>query len=158
MTDKLRGLRSGELARAAGVSTDTLRHYERVGVLSKAPRTQSGYRAYPAETLERVHMIRHAVRLGFTLGELAEILQTRDRGGVPCKRVLSLLESKLEGLGEHIAELQSMQKYMRRIVDDWSSKVGETQPGKRAHLLHSLMAAPAPTAINDNLKRRRAQR
>lgn len=98
MSHKTRTLRSGELARAAGVSTDTLRHYERMGVLPQAPRSRSAYRAYPPESLDRVKLVQHALRLGFTLAELAEILQARDRGGAPCKRVLGLLEDKLVSL------------------------------------------------------------
>ena len=158
MSANTRGLRSGELARAAGVSTDTLRHYERLGVLAKAPRTQSGYRIYPAETLDRVKMIRHALRLGFTLDELSEILRTRDRGGAPCKRVLGMLEGKLQSLEEQIAELERLQSSMQEIVEDWRTKVGQSEPGKRAHLLHTLVAAPAPGAKNGSLQRRRNQR
>jgi len=158
MSDHARGLRSGELASAAGVSTDTLRHYERIGVLAEAPRTQSGYRLYPADSLERVHMIRHALQLGFTLAELAEILRTRDQGGVPCKRVLEMLEDKLTSLEEQILELQKLKGYMAEMVGDWRSKVGQSGPGKRVHLLHSLMAASVPGATNGSLRGRRKQR
>jgi DNA-binding transcriptional MerR regulator len=158
MRDKPRGLRSGELARAAGVSTDTLRHYERLGVLAEAPRSPSGYRVYPAESLERVKMVRHALRLGFTLAELAEILRARNRGGVPCKQVLGMLEEKVGALGHQISDLKRLEKYMEQIVGDWRSKVGQSEPGKRAHLLQSLMAAPAPGATNRSLQRRAKQR
>ena len=158
MSDKLRRLRSSELAREAGVSTDTLRHYERLGVLAKAPRTQSGYRVYPAETLDRVKMIRHSLRLGFTLAELAEILRTRDRGGAPCKRVLGMLEGKLQSLDEQIADLLRLRKSMEQIVGDWRTRIGLSEYGKRAHLLHSLVAAPATGAANGILQRRRNQR
>jgi MerR family transcriptional regulator, copper efflux regulator len=159
MSQRPRGFRSGELAHAVGISTDTLRHYERLGVLPKAPRTSSGYRVYPPDSPQRVNMIRHALRLGFTLAELAEILHTRDRGGAPCKRVLEMLEGKLDSLEKHIAELQRMQKYMGQIVRDWRSKVGQAQPGKRADLLHSLLVATAPVATNGKQElRRRNQR
>lgn len=158
MSDKARALRSGELARAAGVSTDTLRHYERMGVLPQAPRSQSGYRSYPPESLERVQLVQHALRLGFTLAELAEILQARDRGGAPCRRVLDLLESKLASLEGHIEDLVRLRRYMEQIVDDWRSRLGQGEAGKRVHLLHSLAAAPSPGATNGNLRRRRSKR
>lgn len=158
MDDKPRGLRSSELARTAGVSTDTLRHHERLGVLAEAPRTQAGYRVYPAESLDRVNMIRHALRLGFTLAELGEILRTRDRGGVPCKRVLGMLEGKLDALGTQISELKNLQRYMEQIVGDWRSKLGQGETGKRVHLLHSLMAVPAPGATKQILQRRAKRR
>ena len=152
------GLSPGELAREAGVSTDTLRHYERLGVLAEAPRTQSGYRVYPPDSLERVNMIRNALRIGFTLAELAEILRARDRGGVPCKSVLGMLEGKLRSLEEEIKELERLRKYMEQIVGDWRSKLGRSEPGKRAHLLRSLGAAPLPETVNNSLQRRRKRR
>jgi len=158
MNDGTRGLLSGELARAAGVSPDTLRHYERLGVLAEAPRTQSGYRMYPGASLERVKMIRHALQLGFTLAELAEILGTRGRGGAPCKRVLGMLESKLDSLEEQIRELERLRNYMSHIVGDWRSKLGLNEPGKRAHLLRSLIGAPVSGGAHGNLQRRRKQR
>jgi DNA-binding transcriptional MerR regulator len=158
MSERPPGFRSGQLAHTVGISTDTLRHYERLGVLPKAARTSSGYRVFPPDSPERVNMIRHALRLGFTLAELADILHTRDRGGAPCKRVLEMLEGKLDSLEEHIAELQKMQKYMGQIVADWRSKVGQTQPGKRADLLHSFLAVTAPAQSNGKQLRRGKQR
>ena len=157
MNERPRGLRSGELARAGGVSADTLRHYERQGVLTEAPRTQSGYRVYPADSLDRVNMIRHALRLGFTLPELAQILRTRDRDGAPCKRVLGMLEGKLDSLEEQIADLERLRKYMKRLVSDWRLRLGQVDPGTRAHLLQSMMAVPAHEATNGTLQRRRRQ-
>jgi len=70
-------VRSGELARLAGVSTDTLRHYERLGLLPKAQRTEGGYRQYTAQSLERVRLIRRALTIGFSLPELTVILKMR---------------------------------------------------------------------------------
>ena len=84
---KVRNLRSGELAEVAGVSTDTLRHYERLGILKKPPRTEGGYRVYPPEALDRVRLIRNALASGFTLPELVRILKVRDTGGTPCRQV-----------------------------------------------------------------------
>lgn len=155
MSDQPRGLRSGELARTAGISTDTLRHYEKLGVLAKAPRTSSGYRIYPPDSPERVNMIRHALRLGFTLAELAEVLHARNRGGAPCKRVLSMLEDKLIRLEKYIEELQSTRRHMQQIAEGWRSKLGDVQPGSRAHLLHSLCTDLAPAATTHPLSRRK---
>ena len=62
-----KGLRSGCLAKAAGVSPDTIRHYERIGVLPRASRTEAGYRVYPASAVERVLVVQRALRIGFTL-------------------------------------------------------------------------------------------
>jgi DNA-binding transcriptional MerR regulator len=82
--------RSGALARAAGVSADTLRHYEKMGLLPPPERTPAGYRLYPPDTLARVQLIQSAVRVGFTLAELAEVLKQRRSGGAPCPKVAEL--------------------------------------------------------------------
>ena len=79
-------LNSGELAKAAGVSTDTLRHYERKGVLARPKRGSNGYRQYPADALDRVCLVRRALAVDFTLDELAGILRVRDGGGATLPR------------------------------------------------------------------------
>ena len=86
MSRSHRLLLCGEFARLIGVSPDTIRHYEHLGVLPKAPRSASGYRMYDPTALERVHLARCAMKLGFTLPELAEILNVRDSGGAPLAR------------------------------------------------------------------------
>jgi hypothetical protein len=83
-------VRSGELAKITGVSTDTLRHYERIGVLARPPRTSGGYRQYPVEAADRVRLVRRAMAIGFSLDELARILHMRDHGGAPCRQVHAL--------------------------------------------------------------------
>jgi MerR family transcriptional regulator, copper efflux regulator len=153
MTEKPKAFRSGELARAVGISTDALRHYEKLGVLPRAPRTASGYRLYPPDSLERVKTVRHAMQLGFTLHELAEILRIRDRGGAPCKRVLLMLQEKLEALQERIAELQQTQNYMESMVKDWRSRIAQGQSGEKAFLLRSLNGQTPANAIREPLRR-----
>jgi DNA-binding transcriptional MerR regulator len=91
-----KALRSGDLARAARVSPDTIRHYERIGILPRASRTDSGYRVYPASAVERVLAVRRAPRIGFTLAQLADVLKARDAGGAPCRRVYQLAQEKLK--------------------------------------------------------------
>jgi DNA-binding transcriptional MerR regulator len=68
-------LKSGDVARLAGLSADTLRRYEKLGLLPKAFRTKGGYRLYPPETLDRVRTIQSALRVGFELSELADFLK-----------------------------------------------------------------------------------
>jgi MerR family transcriptional regulator, copper efflux regulator len=100
-----KSLRSGALAKASGLSPDTIRHYETIGVLPRASRTQSGYRVYPASALQRVLVVQRALRIGFTLTELAEVLKARDAGGAPCRRVYQLAQDKLKGIEADIEEL-----------------------------------------------------
>jgi DNA-binding transcriptional MerR regulator len=105
-------LRSGDLAKAAGVSPDTIRHYEKIGVLRRATRRESGYRLYPASAVERVLVVQRALRIGFTLAELAEVLKARDAGGVPCRRVYQLAQEKLKGIEADIESLRLTRRYV----------------------------------------------
>ncbi|HEY6147592.1 MAG TPA: MerR family transcriptional regulator [Thermoanaerobaculia bacterium] len=85
MADSPEFLRSGELAKASGVSADTLRHYERRGLVPRPRRLENGYRAYPVETVRRVTLIQRALSVGFTLDELSRIFEARDGGRAPCR-------------------------------------------------------------------------
>lgn len=134
-------LRSGELAKATAVSADTIRHYERIGVLPKAERTESGYRVYPAEVIERVRVVRRALRIGFTLSELADIFKTRDAGGVPCRRVFELAQQKLAGIRTDIDALRQTEEHLHKVLEDWKIRVGRAGRGEKAHLLQSLTDA-----------------
>ncbi len=138
----MKPLRSGHLARECGVSTDTLRHYERVGVLAKPKRTEAGYRQYPPEAVKRVRLVRRALEIGFTLEELAGILRVRDSGGAPCKQVRSLAAQKLDELGERIEDLCDLREHMRRVIADWDSRLASTASGARAGLLEALLDFP----------------
>src|SRR5258708_37774537 len=99
-------LRSGALAKAAGVSADTIRHYERIGVLPHAVRTESGYRVYPEMAVNRVLVVQRALSVGFTLAEIAEIYRTRDAAGEVCGRVYALAAENHAGIQEELAALQ----------------------------------------------------
>ena len=96
-------LRSGELASRAGVSADTLLYYERKGVLSAPPRSGNGYRCYPPEALERVQLVRSALRIGFSIDELSRVLRIRQSGGVPRRSVRAMASAKLR----EVADLRS---------------------------------------------------
>lgn len=137
-------LRAGELARAVGVSADTLHHYERKGVLAPSRRSANGYREYPLEAVARVRLVRRALGIGFTLDELAQIFRARDRGGVPCREVRALAASKLAGVEERLRELVSVREELRAVVGEWDARLAKTPAGARAGLLESL-AVSKPT-------------
>ena len=138
-------LRAGELARAAGVSTDTLRHYERRGVLRAPRRSPNGYREYPPEALARVRLVRRALAFGFTLEELARVLAERGRGGAPCKQVRALAARKLADVEERLGELRALRGELRAILGEWDARLAETAGGARAGLLESLAERPRRT-------------
>jgi DNA-binding transcriptional MerR regulator len=134
-------LYSGGLAKAAGVSADTIRHYEKIGVLPKASRTHSGYRQYPASAVKRVLVVQRALRIGFTLAELGQVLKARDAGGVPCQRVYKLAQGKLKGVSAEITALKKTERYLKQVLADWERRLRHTHPGQPSHLLHSLGVA-----------------
>ncbi len=142
-----RTLRIGEIARQAGVSPDTIRHYERVGALPHPPRTSTGYRRFSGETVERVRLVRRALAIGFSLAELARILKVRDAGGVPCKGVHTLAMAKLQSLKEQIADLLRLRRQMESVLRSWDRKLAQAPKGKRAGLLESLRGSSLKPAF-----------
>ena len=134
----MKTVQSGELSRLAGISTDTLRHYERLGVLPKPPRTNGGYRDYPANSLERVRLIQSALKVGFSLPELVTILRMRDRGEVPCDKVRAIAGHKLQEVEQQINDLLGTRDQLKRILKDWDDRLARTGRGKPARLLESL--------------------
>lgn len=139
-------VRAGELARAAGVSTDTLRHYERKGVLGAPRRSANGYREYPPEALARVLLVRRALAFGFTLDELARVLRTRERGGAPCREVRALAAGKLEEVESRLRDLRELRGELRAILGEWDERLSGAADGGRAGLLESLAGRRARPA------------
>lgn len=135
---------SGELARLAGVSSDTLRHYERVGVLQRPARSANNYRAYPEESIARVLLIRRALAFGFSLAELTLVLRERDKGGLPCRKVRAIAAAKLVSTEARLVELTQLRNDLRALLDTWDGVLGATPAGQRAHLLDSLPVLSAP--------------
>lgn len=124
----------------AGLSRDTLRYYERRGLLPVAPRSENRYRRYPPEALARVRLIRAALGIGFTVEELGEILSARDRGLAPCRRVHELAVDKAKALESGIAELKRLRKALQEAIRSWDRKLKSNAPGKQAGLLETFVA------------------
>ncbi|MGH9701941.1 MAG: heavy metal-responsive transcriptional regulator [Candidatus Acidiferrales bacterium] len=131
-------MRPGELAKQVGVSTDALRHYERLGLMPIPPRTAGGYRDYPVQALERAKLIRRALGVGLSLSDLKTILKIRDSGGVPCQSVRNLADAKLTQLEMQIKDLVAMRDQLRRVLRSWNKRLAHTPKGERARLLEIL--------------------
>ena len=131
-------LHSGELAKLAGISADTLRFYERKGLLAPPRRTANGYRLYPLETLHRVRVIRSALAVGFTVSELGRIFKIRNHGDAPCEEVLRIAELKLVQLESRIQELHQAKHDLQICVGEWKKVLAQTQKGEKAGLLDKL--------------------
>jgi DNA-binding transcriptional MerR regulator len=95
-------------AAEADVSADTLRYYEREGLLGPTERTPNGYRLFTAEAVERVRFIKGAQRVGLRLGDIKNLLEIRDRGACPCGHTRTLLERRLGAIDEQVARLEEL--------------------------------------------------
>lgn len=109
-------MRIGELARAAGVGVETIRFYERRGLLPTAPQAGSGYRRYGEESLARVRFIRRAKRLGFELREIAELLALQPNAATSCGEVVRRAAGKVADLDRRIAELATIRRALQRLA------------------------------------------
>jgi MerR family transcriptional regulator, Zn(II)-responsive regulator of zntA len=132
----------GAVAERCGVSRDTIRHYERVGVISGIERNGSGYRRYEPEVIDRVRIIRRALSIGFTLEELSKIFRQRAAGNPPCRKVRDLASQKLDDVEQQLAALQALRVALRQILENWDNRLEATEEGAMAHLLDSLIEQP----------------
>jgi DNA-binding transcriptional MerR regulator len=132
-------LRSGELAQISGVSADTLRHYERKGLL-KPRRAPNGYREYPRHAVERVRLIRAALAIGFKLDDLERVFKIRAAGGAPCRQVRELAAAKLDEIEALVRDLTATRDEMRELLKDWDRRLDSAPPDEPARLLETLAA------------------
>jgi DNA-binding transcriptional MerR regulator len=109
-------MKIGEVATAADVSIDTVRFYERRGVLPAAPRTPSGYRIYTDATVERIRLARRLQGLGLTLDEVVDALHAHDRGAATCDSERWRLEAVLDRIDAKLAELRSVRSEVRKVL------------------------------------------
>ncbi len=107
-------MKIGEVAAAAGVTIDTIRFYERRGVLPEPRRRPSGYRDYSGEVVDRILLARRLQGVGLTLDEIVDALQAHDAGGATCDGQRWRLDVALERVERRIAELQAVRRTIRR--------------------------------------------
>src|SRR5262249_22126230 len=110
------GLTIGKVARGAGLAIDTVRYYEREGLLEKPTRTASGYRHYTPAAVARLRFIRQAKELGFTLGEIKELLSLRVTPGKTCGDVKLRAEQKIADIDARVARLKSIRAALAKLA------------------------------------------
>ncbi len=130
----MESLTIGQLAQRAGVGVETIRFYEREGLISEPPRRPSGYRDYPLETVARIVFIRRAKDLGFTLKEINELLELRVRPRRNCGQVKQSADAKIADIDGKIASLRRM----RRALKDLTKACEERTPTTECPILASL--------------------
>ncbi|MFL6126706.1 heavy metal-responsive transcriptional regulator [Actinophytocola sp.] len=109
-------MRVAELAVAAGVAPDTVRYYERSGLLAPPPRTSGGYRAFPPSAVDRLRFIQGCQRLGLRLKEIGELLSVRDTGECPCEPAAALLRGRIAEIDAEVARLAALRAELARMV------------------------------------------
>ncbi len=124
----------GQVARAASVHIETLRYYERRGLVPKPPRSPSLYRKYPDETVPRVQFVKHAQDLGFSLREIRELLSMRASPKARCADVKRRAETKIDEIESKIRALNAMRRALVRLVAQCDGKL----PASACPILESL--------------------
>ena len=106
----------GNLAKDAGVNLETVRFYERQGLLNKPPRSASGYRLFPADAARRLRFIRRAQELGFSLAEIRELLSLRVSRTTTSAEIRSRAEAKIADVEAKIKSLEAMKQALRKLT------------------------------------------
>ncbi len=124
----------GKAARAAGVGVETIRFYERKGLIEQPPRPAfGGFRVYPAETVRRVRFIRQGQELGFSLRQIAELLSLKADPATDCSDVRRRAQAKLEEVDEKLARLTGIRAALEELI--------AACPGRGALRACSIMGA-----------------
>ena len=121
-------MRIGELARATGTKAETIRYYEREGILPLADRTDSNYRDYSTDHLATLTFVRRARELGFSIAQVRELLALSDHDEKPCLDVDLLVQQQLVEIERRIADLSALRDELRQILRSCQAdKIGECQ-------------------------------
>jgi MerR family transcriptional regulator, copper efflux regulator len=151
----MQGMRISAAARAAGVSVETVRYYERAGLLAQPPRPLSGYRGYPADAVERIQFIKRSQRLGFALSEIRDLLSLQLDSHLTCEDVTRRAGVKVTEIEERIATLASMKEglltLMARCDTECSSVctvlIDIDPPARSESVVGRARAVAAPAAV-----------
>jgi MerR family copper efflux transcriptional regulator len=134
------GLTIGEVAARAEVHVETLRYYERRGLLARPPRSGANYRRYPASAPERVRFVKRAQELGFSLAEIKELLALRAAPGARAREVRDRAAAKIAEIEAKVRELRRMARALARLVEGCAG----TGPAARCSILEALDAERRP--------------
>ncbi len=114
------GMTIGSLAKAANVNVETIRYYQRIGLVDEPVKPQQGYRHYPTAIIDRIRFIKRAQDLGFTLSEITELLSLNDGN---CNEARTIAEHKREVIVQRIEDLQAMQGELSKLIKACRSNV-----------------------------------
>ncbi len=112
----MKALTIGKVAQLTGIGIETVRFYEREGLIPKPPRRESGYRQYPEETIDRIRFIRRAKELGFSLKEIMELLSLHIDPKATCGDIRKRAEAKIADIDARIQSLRKMKKALSKLT------------------------------------------
>lgn len=118
----MQSLTIGQVARAAHIGVETLRFYEREGLIAEPPRRRSGYRQYPPDTVRRVRFIRRAKDLGFTLNEIGELLSLRVQRNTTCADVRAMARAKIADIDAKLDEFGKIKSALEQLASSCRGK------------------------------------
>lgn len=110
------GMTIGKLARQADIGVETVRFYERRGLIDDPPRLSSGYRQYPAETVDRLRFIKRAKELGFSLDEIRELLDLSTQPAKNREQVRTKAQAKIDDIDRRMADLSRMKETLSKLT------------------------------------------
>ena len=125
-TESSAAMKIGEVAKLSGIGIEALRFYERSGLLGRPARTQSGYRLYDREVLERLDFIKRAQVLGFSLDEIKQIIAEKQAGESPCEAVREVVRTRLNELDAHMRDMRRYRNELAATLAEWD-KTGATE-------------------------------
>lgn len=131
-----------QLSRIAGVGPDSIRYYERIGLVPRAERSPAGYRLWTAREVQYLKWVAPAKRAGFTLHELAKIFGMYRAGSPPCRTVRDLLQQKLSELDQVVKELSTLRTQLRRVLVRWKGRLRLASSGDFVPLFDDLYGVP----------------
>ncbi|MFT9494452.1 MerR family transcriptional regulator [Anaerosolibacter sp.] len=131
----MKGLTISQVAEGANVNIETVRYYEKLGLISKPPRTEAGYRQFPGEVIQRIKFIKRAQELGFTLSEVGKLLAVSDGGDFDCYDIQQFASKKLEEIEQKMRDLEKI----KSILQSLSSKCpGQGSPVNKCPILEEF--------------------
>jgi len=136
-------MKIGELATAAQTQVETIRYYEREGLLPQAPRSEGNYRIYGPEHVDRLAFVRHCRSLDMTLDEIRVLLRFKDEPQTECGEVNALLDEHIGHVATRIAELKQLQKQLKTLRE----QCGETVDGANCGILRGLTQSALPAGV-----------
>jgi Hg(II)-responsive transcriptional regulator len=118
------GVQIGKLAHESGLSVDTIRFYEKEGLLREPPRSPGGFRQYTARDVEHLHFIRCAQELGFSLAEVRELLLIQDHNSHACTQVRDFIRQKLASVGQKMSDLKRLEHALKAALSECEKALG----------------------------------